>query len=463
MLLKKNYIILSTISLIFLTGCTSTSPALYPQLKIAENIKKVEKTNYLKAKDIEKVTFELIYKPKTSKPLIDNYVNTRGGSINIKKSPSIVIALPVEDRQAYNNAETLDKTKAFKTEGYINKSEPNVEKELMRFGFSVLDRSKFEAKLRTVRDSVNNKNWKYDESDLYTEKLKYLKQQFEKGKISDKNYWNQLSSMERETKRRTKGQKEIIDMSELIRAAQSEGVQADYILQLNKIEEYSGFPVNIPIKGQTKVEEYLKNNPYLEYGTQRNNIPFKFTIKAFQVTFSAKLINVQSGKVVWTGMHELNSLNVEKIIVNFNIIKEDISTHLINKEINILNNRVSQIEKSALNNQYKLNKLYKIASKKREYEDEDIQIYKEKELKDTISRLEKLLMNDNKKLDELNMLKHNINNKTNYSYKISDLLIKPDLKVGKNLNRFERKTIEKHRQKLLNMTIRSLLNTIKIK
>lgn len=66
----------------------------------------------------------------------------------------------------------------------------------MRKGFNVLDRSKFEAKLRYLRDRTN----------------------------SAKTYW--YSNCDKRT------EDELVDISEVIRAAQTGEDQADYLLQM---------------------------------------------------------------------------------------------------------------------------------------------------------------------------------------------------------------------------------------
>jgi len=446
----------------FFAGCSATSPALNSMDKKPEEIQKVIPLSLVTPEEDENTKFTIVFPKKGFIPIEDNYVNTRNGFIKIDKSPKVVIALPVESRRSMSSAETLNKTDAFKTEGYINESESNVEKEFMRFGFSLVDRSKFEAKLRTVRDSGKKDS---GSSFYFDEKIRLLKKQFDTKKISESDYLKQINRLEQEkdTNRRAASQKEIVDMSELIRAAQSKGVQADYILQLNKIEEYQGYPLSISIIDNPQLQRYLKKNPTIQYNTTKSTLPTEFTIKVFQVRFSAKLINVQNGKVVWTGEHELNSLDIEDIELVFSILKKDISSADMNKKIQDENQKIQDEYDSAVVNYNQLEKLYATTSKKREYDDSSKQIATEKSLRSSIQKNENELKSINTQIKEFNDLSKNFEFQPEFYYEISNLTIKPNLTVGNYVSQYEKREIQKHREKLLNITIRSLIETIKTK
>lgn len=463
---KTTLLFSSTLGYLLFTGCAVVSDPIYPSTKRATKVPAIKQLDLLTPHKTQKTEFSLVHKGSSMIPDEDNYVNTASSKIDLKKFPTIVIALPVERNAKRGKAEdSLNKTAAFKTEGYLNKAEPNVEKELMRFGFNVIDRSKFEAKLRTLRDST-----KYDtkyyrkQSEIYDEKVSYLKQQKADGKISAEDYFNKLSEADLDSRSRKVDNKEIVDMSELIRAAQSNGVKADYILQLNEIVEYSAYQTSISIKGLPEIKDYMSLNPDLEYGTKENNIPSSFPVGVYQVVFGAKLINVQSGKVQWVGTHELNSLDIESITASFSIIKEDISTENLNTKIQVQNNKALRVYDEAKERQSSLNSFYKKASIAREYKNESVQTIYERSLKQSISANERTLTQNIKKIKDLNLNAVPIKHKSKFSYYGSQLVVSPDFNVNQStLSREQQKRILKHRQKLLNKTIRSLLNTIKVK
>lgn len=445
--------------LLIITGCATTSPALYSGVTKVPAVIGVKEIKPLKEISIEKKHFNLLYKAKNTQPNADNYINARGSIINLNKLPTVVIALPVENKQQENSAQKLDKTGAFKTEGYINKAEETVEKELIRAGFGVIDRSKFEAKLRTLRESENDS---IIQNEVFKAEFKALKGQLSDKKITDQEYADKLATLTKSSKRQ-RGDKELIDMSELIRAAQSKGVKADYILQLNTIEEYNGYVVPLQIKGRSEVEQYIAKNPDITYGNSKNNIPYQFDTKVFQVVFSAKLFNVNTGQVVWSGSHELNSLDVEDIQASFDVVKQAINANELSNKINSLNKKIISIHKDAMLSQHQLETLFKKASVERKYEDEKIQKISELQLKNNLNHHEENIKKNNRLIDAFNLTVHDYNKDVKYDYLISDLFVKPNLNPEKaNLDSQNMKVIHKHRSKLLKTTINSLFKTIKV-
>jgi len=464
--MKKRKLILSSLLVALLsTGCVVSSPALYSKNKDVETVHNIVKLPMLKHIPDERTHFNILYKAKHTKPSIDDYVNTRGSNIDLNKLPTVVIALPVETRKTENDTNELDKTDEFKTEGYISKSEETVEKELIRAGFGVIDRSKFEAKLRTLRDSKNlDKDKETIGTAMFEARMKVLEKQLENKKISVEEYSKKLASLDEASNSRYRGDKELIDMSELIRAAQSKGVQADYILQLNKIEEYNGYITQLSLKGNSKIEEYISKNTNLRYGYKKNDIPLNFDVRVFRVVFSAKLFNVQSGKVVWSGSHELNSLDIEDTTVDFDIMKQDITSKGINLEQSKINAQLYSLHQEALNASTQLKKLYNKASQEREYKDKNIQMFSEQQLRNSISKNLNIIVQNNKEIDRINAFARDNKISIKFDYKVSDLIINPNLNTLEDIkDPRKQRVIKNHRSKLLSETIRTLLNTIKVK
>lgn len=454
--LSKKNILIAAIAMSIFSGCVATSPALYTS-EDQNNITvtSVEKIENIVPKDMKKQQFDIFYKAKNTQPNEDNYVNARGSVINLDKKSKVVIALPVETSPSINSTLGAD---VFKTEGYINKAEVVVEKELLRAGFDVIDRSKFEAKLRTKRENNSHK-----ETLVYEKAKKLLDEKLKNTTISKEEYVHELAKLKETTQHRSRGQKELIDMSELIRAAGSKGVQADFILQLTTIEEYKGYKTQVKIHGNPDVENYLKNNPDVTYGDRANSIPYSFDTQVFRVVFAAKLFDVQTGKVVWTGSHELNSLDIENIRAIFNIGKKDINSFTINNEINGLNSKAMAIKKESVAAKNKLIELYNYASSERKYKDKEEQKIGEKRLKDNISKYENIIKSNNDLIKKFNLEFKNYNPEVKYQYIVSNLLIEPNLNPEKASTNQELKVILDHRKRLLSSTIRALFNTINVK
>lgn len=448
-MLKKLFVTLfvAFFSIIFI-GCSATSPALYSPDKTYIPIEEVKLIELQKVKDIDKHRYEIYFKSKSTKPNINAYVNSK--NTYIRPNSSIVIALPLEE-----NSNVLTRTKKFKTEGYINKTEANIEKELLRFGFDVIDRSKFEAKLRSVRDS-NNRTSVNQQNRLNYEKLKYYQREREKENLTEKEYFEKIAQLDLDSQSRKEGNKEIIDMSELIRAAQMDGVKADYIFQLNRIKESQSYPETLDLINIQEIEDYLIDNIDLDYGKGKNDIPPHLSLNVYRVLFSAKLIHVQTGKVVWTGEHELNSLHIEDMLVVFNITKKDISTQRINQGIKAENTHRLSLYNKAIHNKNQLETLYKLASQTRTYKNKKNQLNEEKKLKTDIHSLETALVSLSQEIKTINNSPLISKEKVKFSYTISPFTISPDLRRSSN-----QKRIQIHREQLLNKTIHSLLKTIR--
>ena len=457
--MKIKKIVATGLLVVLLSGCAVTSPAIYTSQDKAPSVVEVVNLPLLEPIPLEKTYISIKYNAKNTQPSEDDYVNTRGSIIDLSKLPTVVIALPVENKQNSNNAQRLDKTGAFKTEGYINKAEETVEKELIRAGFGVIDRSKFEAKLRTSRESSNGSTM--GDAVLQAE-IQILEEKYRNNEITAVEKAEELAKLTKGASR-FRGDKELVDMSELIRAAQSKGVKADYILQLNTIEEYNGYITQLRIKGDSDVESYIDQNEDISYGNSKNTIPYGFETSVFQVVFSAKLFNVETGKVVWSGSHELNSLDIQDIQASFYIVKKDINSKKINDEINILNNQIDVIEKESLLSRNFLQKQYKKGSVEREYLDKNLQKVGEDNLKDSVLKNKIMINENNEKINKFNSISKSHNNEIVFNYLISDLFIEPNLNPSEDLidNR-KLKVIKKHRSKLLSKTIRSLFKTINV-
>ena len=448
---------------LLLGGCAKTSPKLYTEGTLPPEPVKPVLIEPLEVQNSKKTVFNIVYNAKSKVVDLNNYVNSRANSIDLESNPTVVIALPIdtEGNIFQGDFHGLDRSQAFRTEGYINESEAVVEKELIRFGFNVVDRSRFEAKLRTTRET--SRVTEDIAGKVFQVKLKELEAKRNSGAITSEEYITQLSELDANQKTRKRGVNELVDMSELIRAAQSEGVQADYILQLNAIEEYSGYPLNLPVKGNREVELYLEDNPELRYRVN-NGIPSDFTTGVFRVVFGAKLFHVQTGQVVWSGTHELNSLNVEDIRASFHIIKKDISTEKINNEIAALNQEANQAYKKAKESQEALRSLYFKGSKERKYENEDSQRIQESRFLSSIQEHESIIKSRNSQLEKFNLTPRNYNDKVKFDYEISDLEVKPDLNpLNIQNDPMKERAIRLHREKLLSETVRSLLATIRTK
>ena len=165
----------------------------------------------------------------------------------------------------------------YSTTGYYNYAENQIEKELLRIGFNVVDRSKYLAKIKEI----------------------------------------------------TSGGFE--DVSDVIRlAAEDSTVKSDYILQINKLAFGKDERV-LYLSRYPEVKKYIDKFPQIAA-----SVPKTYSYPEYNVVFDGKLIEVRTGKIMWLGTHRINSgrvlfgegmnvsinMNVRKYVSNENEIKE---------------------------------------------------------------------------------------------------------------------------------------------
>jgi len=103
---------------------------------------------------------------------------------------------------------------------------------------------------------------------------------------------------------------QLRDISELIRAAQDGDIRSDYVLQINQLQLKKKL-VSIDLARNSRVEAFRDKYPAIA-----DSIPKFYQFPEYSVTFNAKLIDVQTGRIVWLGSHDVSSRN---------ILEEDIS------------------------------------------------------------------------------------------------------------------------------------------
>ena len=162
------------------------------QLSLIEDLNKSTVTNTKKKSNLPP-----IYKINFNK-LIE-YNNIDSNEIKKKKIQSIQRLKVIEDIQKIKTQqENRGKNADFKTKDFFNEAEQQIEKVLIRNGFRVLSRNKFEAKLRTLRDESKCNYAQYN--CLYSEVppetrmiLDALKIKFDKSTIDPDQYAEEVS------------------------------------------------------------------------------------------------------------------------------------------------------------------------------------------------------------------------------------------------------------------------------
>jgi len=242
----------------------------------------------------------------------------------IKSYSTIVINVPS------NLFETISKKtevkQDFKTEDFFNVAEQQIEKVLIGKGFRVLSRSKFEAKLRTLRDETRCDINHFDcfRSQVGSEVqpiLDDLKKQLDAGEITALKFSDEIQLFKEKFqtssagRRRSGEEKELTDISEVIRAAESGNIQADYILQINEFDTNQKLTISSDLRHNQQVRNFIRQHPQISESF--NNKTSIISCAVSGASLNAKLIYVKTGEIVWIGEHSLNefSSKVQEILV----------------------------------------------------------------------------------------------------------------------------------------------------
>jgi hypothetical protein len=409
---------------------------------------------------------------KESLPTKDNYVNSPGATKNKSERPSVIIAVPAESKgKTKQHQQEVDEESIFGTSGYYNEAEQYVEQDLLRKGFSVLDRSKFEAKLRDLRDKAeySQRTWWDSQTERALENGEYevvktdLKNKFESGKITLTEYRNQIDAVNKYSQRALPGQKrdenEMNDIAEVIRAAQTGADQANYLLQINEVKMGKAGDRNLSIQELPEVQEFINNNPGLSFGSLPYALPPQISANWWRSSLNAKLIEIKTGSIVWLGSHEIESWAAEEVDVTFNITKKVSNVKDVNGKIDSHNSQLKTKEYRLTQVQEELRRVYAKAITKRKYDSKDELEQSERELKNSIRSLESeqsTLLSDIERL-QLNEPSFS-SNPWKYSYKVQEPIIEPDLSSPKN--KLEERKLQKHKAQLVKSVSSSLIDTI---
>jgi len=483
---------------LFISGCGSTMmKPLYTQQPIIENTPNIEYLALREAPQSTSTNLHINFPKRSSEVAEENYIlrNKKG----LKFDSSIVISVPQEAVEAAKGEENRrrleksyqysslyaedtkkslegmnkeDKENDFKTDGYYNEAEQLIEKALIRKGFNVLDRSKFEAKLRNLRDKSTNNAVEDRIRDELSRIRKQLEAQLEKGEITQQQFNSKWSTEQSRIyaldagKRRLEN--EMIDISEVIRAAEEGDVSADYLLQINKVKVEPSYTRPLVIANQTEIKEHLSQNAGLRIGQyQGKEIPREIPTPWFRASFNAKMINVKTGSIVWLGDHLVESLDAEKDGINIDIhtSKHITNSEKINNAIKYHNARLKQLSDKVKSLKDSLNYAYSKAMSSKKFENKKQMNSYIHRLQNQISSLKTDLNNATQALVNKSMSKPaELNSDWQYSYSVSEPVVTPNLiNMGQSKNLVDKERFEEHTNLMLKEVINKLIATIKIK
>lgn len=306
---KMRIAIAAAAALAALAGCSS-APKLAAPLAMPA----------VPAERTESLTVDLTL--KSSNRLSENVVQMAGHTV--KPGSTVVINVPESLIEARSKQGAANQD--FKTKDFFNEAEQQIEKVFIGGGFRVLSRARFEAKLRDLRDEARcDLNTfgclRSTVSEEARPVLDDLKRRFDRGEISAAQYSDQIAEFKSKMQNRSAGRsrsgdnKELTDISEVIRAAQAGDIRADYILQINRFHTDKQVQLKADLRHEPEVRDFLAKYPQLRPTFESGHHELSCAILGAEL--NAKLIHVQTGEIVWIGSHEMNEISaqVERVAV----------------------------------------------------------------------------------------------------------------------------------------------------
>ena len=428
----------------------------------------------------EPKSFPIVIKiPKKDSAVTAENSIMRQGAI-IKLGSSVVISVPEDFASSLANSKQSEtsssravgspasgNTADFKTDEYFNDREQDIERGLIAVGFQAKDRSKFEAKLRDLRDSARTTR-----ENSYNIALADLHKDLDSGKIDRDEFAKKAKEFGERLPDAAgaigaKNRQEMADISEVIRAAQSGDVMADYVLQVNNlaVQHFPGTPLQLNTRPE--IQTVLDQNPGLRVGGESSagdSLPATLQRPWAQARFNAKLIEVKTGSIDWIGEYSIESLAVLENGITFTIGVRRFTSNgkAIVDAISEYNAQVRGAHQAAVNAKQELDEKYREVMQPVSYEGKaeigaEIQNKRKSEVEATEKKFEKCVAEYHAaiagKPPEAKM-------DWTYSYSVDSPMVVPDILNPKTEE--EKQRLLEHVNALGLKVTRDLLQTIKM-
>lgn len=205
-----------------------------------------------------------------------------------------------------------EKNNKIDTTAFVSDTERQMEKELIKKGFRVINRARLEAKLREMRDSRDDckGSWLNISADCLNQLpreaqdlMTFYNAEHKAGRLDDVEFQKKTGELRDKHQYSSAGKKreanEMTDVSEVIRAAKDGEVGADYIMLVNGFT-FGPQKREINLLSYGAVAEFVRKDPKIEPLVKEKQF-----IRCYQgaVSLDASLIHVKSGEVVWIGEH----------------------------------------------------------------------------------------------------------------------------------------------------------------
>ncbi len=441
----------------------------------------------------DQLVLRLAPNPARVAPDREEYVNSPGAQAPEPGGrPSVIISVPLEATQAARRAADLraqglapasttnaanagaGALESFQTDGYYNEAEQQIETALIRRGFDVRDRSRFEATLRDLRDRgdaggqcFGSDFCRVAEAAGVDVARNQLRTQLENGDIEIGEYQRILEEVNRRAIESAPGQRrtedEMIDIAEVIRAAQSGTETADYLLQISLVQVEPSYDRQFEIGAFRETRDFMGRHPGLQLGNGEGQLPAAVPARWFRAEFNAKLMSIRTGSIVWLGNHELQSQDAEPLTITIDIERRVANGEAVLNAIRDFNGRGDQLIRQAAQTRSQLEALYSVAQSPRQFENEEAMQAWENETRSRISALERQYTGLRQQLVE-----HAANRPPEfsedfqYAYAVSTPRVDPNLTDFDVNDRQAQERLDAHRSALIRALTRSLIETIQV-
>jgi hypothetical protein len=434
----------------------------------------------------------LVLKPGDITPSSEEYVNSPGAQATEPGTrPSVIISVPLEATRAARQAAELraqglvpsavtaqenvagTALESFQTDGYYNEAEQQIETALIRRGFDVLDRARFEATLRDLRDRADSNGQCYGDICDIAEAAgtsvarARLEEALKNGDIELSEYQQTLEELNRRAERSSPGQRrtedEMVDIAEVIRAAQSGTETADYLLQISLVQVEPSFDRQFNIDAFPETQAFLDRHPGLQLGSGPGQLPSAIPARWYRAEFNAKLMSIRTGSIVWLGNHELSSQHAEPLTITMDVERSVANGEAVQAAIRAYNLRGDKLQDAALRTRKELQDLYQTAQSPRQFESEQAMTRYQQDTRSRIAQLQREFRDLQDQLAAHAASRPaEFTQDFHYAYSVSEPRVTPNLADFDVDDRRAQELLDQHRNNLIRAVTRSLIETIQV-
>jgi hypothetical protein len=243
------------------------------------------------------------------------------------------------------------------------------------------------------------------------------------------------------------------------------GAESDYLFQVDVLEITPSTDRAFRIADRPETRAHVEENPGLAVGDGVNSLPASIPSRWYRARFVARLLDVETGSIVWLGDHELESPAAEErgITIRIDTERRVENEREVNGRITDYNARGARLTEEARELRTSLAATYVEGSQAREFErDEEVVEWQER-LRAEAARLEREYRDT---LDELASLAAAPPRPEDapwaFYYEVGAPLVEPDLSPDGAEAPAAQEALANHRARLIRTVVTALIDTILI-